>query len=207
MSDVKITQEEIYEYLKTLPKTINSQTYHEYTLTPIIVYQNNKSQRLTIGIQQKGFQLPITLAHCYTPDGYRKPLQVTTLFLWSTANEGLQRHYQQHQTPQHLDISKYALQYDYLVLAENISEHGVMDQPAHIYLLEDGKGNQLTIKQSGYDEFQVWLNNQPIQVDRQQQNQIQSHLSFEMVHSDEFSALVEDEREYLSQFDLGEDTE
>lgn len=160
---MKITQEETYEFMRSLPKTLNGQRYHESAGLYLQVHLYPQEGRVGIHFTKPGdITLPISLQSLY-PNGVRRPLQVSSVYLWQVVNESVQRFYQQNQTKRPLNLSGYHLLLTYVVPPEDVEVDGVRDSLTLGYVMVNNTDEVLNLTDTD-GVISAWLGKQPLSV-------------------------------------------
>ena len=160
---MKITQEETYEFMKSLPKKLSEQRYRESGNMYLQVQLYPQEGKVGISFNKQGdFTVPVSLQTLY-PNGVRRPLQVGSIYLWQVVNASIQNHYQQNQTKQTLDLSGYKLLLSYVLSPEDIEVDGVRDNLTLGYVMVNNTDDVLNLTDTG-GVISAWLGKQPLTV-------------------------------------------
>lgn len=159
---MKITQDEAYEFMKGLPKSLTVEQINAHK-QPLQVHLDPRNGRVYLSFNKKGdLSVPITVNVFYS-NGVRKPLQVSALYIWQVVNEGIQRYYSQHKRTQSLTLAGYQLLLTYVIPASDAVVDGVKDLPTKGYVFLNTEEDVISLFSTD-GVITAWDDKQPIDV-------------------------------------------
>lgn len=184
---MKITQEEAYEFMKTLPKAL-TEGQVDAIQTPLQVQLDPRSGTVHLSFKHKGdISIPIYLKTLYS-NGVRKPLQVSSLYIWQVVNEGIERYYKQNQRTQVLNLSQFSLLITYVVPESDTVMNGLKDGTTLGYVFVNDRDEVLSLLDTK-GKITAWVDKQPVNVS---EAQMQYRLKQVIQQQDRGSTVLDD---------------